>query len=447
MATPFAQHPRSFAAATPGQFNMHASETPTNTTRSTSMMPLPAGNIFSYTSRKKLQQVDHKMSRVFLGRKLRCVQVCTQVAPGSSIADSKGPLVLYGSYSGGNGSHLGIMQWWPANSSNNDDEIMTSCPSGELLERYDVNHSGDVSACRLFSGSSSLSPKVDLFASGSSTGRFDLHTLCDEPPSPGSKVGSTPLLSLQLHQGACASVDYNPAQQFIVTAGEDGHINLLFVSDLRQGRQSPRTSLAADTSAIYSVLFPREMQGPIVLTAGASPSAQLQLWDLRQKKSSVARLGWQKANISQINQRFACGDGHFCLAGHPTRPELFASGDGSGNVFIWDVRKPSLGGALAVHQSHQGPVWGLAFHPSSSTSLISCGEDGTLVFNDTKRMSEAMNYNSRHLSDTFNHSGICRVVYRSAGALNDVAVDQISSGLFVAAENESLLYTFLEHNM
>jgi hypothetical protein len=97
-------------------------------------------------------------------------------------------------------------------------------------------------------------------------------------------------------------------------------------------------------------------------------------------------------------------------------------------------------GMLARSRPHAGPVWGVCFHPSRPSTLVSCGEDGCLIFSDVERMQTL----ARAAGRTGVHGGgeaTSRVVYRGSGALNAVAADRASGMIFAASDTEALLYT------
>ena len=130
-----------------------------------------------------------------------------------------------------------------------------------------------------------------------------------------------------------------PSQQAVVTAGEDGALSVLQLADLARSRRPPPSlrRVAFGNGALYSMtggfITPggRNQTKPIVVTAGASPSAQLQIWDLTRTpgKGGKPEL-WLKDSTP--------GAVHLCVAGHPTQPQQFATGSSAGDVCLWDVR-------------------------------------------------------------------------------------------------------------
>ena len=162
---------------------------------------------------------------------------------------------------------------------------------------------------------------------------------------------------------ACATED-----AAVVSVTEGGRLSRHQVG---RGGKSERTDVAQCGAAFFGVDF-LNSNSKVVVTAGASPGAQVQLWDLREG-GSPRRPAVVFADPSSHSSV------HHCVAGQNRGGgTLFATGNDRGTVFTWDQRQP--GGAVRMSGAHavDHDVWAVAFSPRPHY-LLSGGEDGRVV--------------------------------------------------------------------
>ncbi|KAI8820544.1 WD40-repeat-containing domain protein [Fimicolochytrium jonesii] len=67
-----------------------------------------------------------------------------------------------------------------------------------------------------------------------------------------------------------------------------------------------------------------------------------------------------------------------CLDVHPVLHDKIATGDTTGLVGVWDLRKMDEAAVETLRMHNGQDVWGVKFHPDSPGEIVSCGEDGSI---------------------------------------------------------------------
>lgn len=216
----------------------------------------------------------------------------------------------------------------------------------------------------------------------------------------------------KLHKGAATSVDLRPSgfgagfgagpalTGELATTGEDGALHLLSLEQPRPLRSLNKAS----TSACMKV---RWSSPDCLLTCGMG--ARLLVWDVRSDMAKPQHVAYEPhcTNLTAL-----------CV--HPARPHIMATGSACGVLSIWDHRKGSA--PLSSIQALPSAVWSAAFLPNQQTSMVVCGEDGSVLFWD---------FNAAKLDPslvTFEASGekadIRRtLLYRSALSVNTLVAE------------------------
>jgi WD40 repeat protein len=153
------------------------------------------------------------------------------------------------------------------------------------------------------------------------------------------------------------SFDYDE-NNTLVCVDESGLIQTLTLD----GSSVP-TQMARDTVAINAVKF-KAASGKHVITAGASPTAQLKIWDFDTNQGAVHEFKDPSRGVS-----------YHSVAIHDTKPNQVAAGSSDGTVVLWDIRQPRE--PCSRGSGHASNVWGVKFRQSNQ--IISCGEDGQLL--------------------------------------------------------------------
>ena len=137
-----------------------------------------------------------------------------------------------------------------------------------------------------------------------------------------------------------------------------------------------------DNSAIYDVAALQDSR--VFVTAGASPVAQLKVWDPRTGGSvgeSVrggSTMGGASAPpVALFSDGSAGNVGYTSVVSHPTRRDIVAAGTSTGELVIWDIRQTrSVVNRLQQHVPGT-MVTDLRF--DMHQALYSCGSDGAAL--------------------------------------------------------------------
>eukprot|EP01104_Vermistella_antarctica_P020742 TRINITY_DN9012_c0_g1_i1.p1 TRINITY_DN9012_c0_g1~~TRINITY_DN9012_c0_g1_i1.p1 ORF type:complete len:379 (-),score=71.08 TRINITY_DN9012_c0_g1_i1:190-1326(-) len=167
------------------------------------------------------------------------------------------------------------------------------------------------------------------------------------------------------HTAPVTSIASCNTRNEFVSAGEDGKV-VRYSLSAERGLIKERT-LLTDHSSVTGVSY----CSPHTV-ATTSSSGQLKIWDVdRDSSSSTPALTMHLSDTTDTN-------GHMpsftCIGTHPSMPDKVSVGCSDGTVCVWDTRNTSYPELEA--KQHDGPVWKVAFHPTSPDHLLSCAEDG-----------------------------------------------------------------------
>ncbi|KAL9969117.1 hypothetical protein ACROYT_G021289 [Oculina patagonica] len=156
---------------------------------------------------------------------------------------------------------------------------------------------------------------------------------------------------------SCTCLSTNSSSAEVVSAGEDGQINVLKLDQ----RHPVRTIESADSTTINSIKFTKSHEVAAVTFGG-----QLKVWDLRQPSDKPGRTMLLSGDRVSL----------LCVDKHPTQPHLLAAGGQDGVLSIWDMRQELY--PVTLLEAHAAEIWEVKFHPLSPDNLFTCSEDGSL---------------------------------------------------------------------
>ena len=103
------------------------------------------------------------------------------------------------------------------------------------------------------------------------------------------------------------------------------------------------------------------------VTAGASPVAQLKLWDPRVSGSNAVVATFKDENPSVAYTSLSC---------HPTDKHLVMTGTSDGHVCVWDIRQSCVRNRV---KKHTGAVTGIRFGVPHSQHVYTTCSDGVAL--------------------------------------------------------------------
>lgn len=188
---------------------------------------------------------------------------------------------------------------------------------------------------------------------------------------------------------SCTCLATNSGSIDVVTAGEDGMINVLKLDQ----RHPVRSIDSADSTTINSITCIMSHEVAAVTFGG-----QLKVWDLRQPGNKPGRTMLLSGDRVSL----------LCVDKHPMQPHLLAAGGQDGVLSIWDMRQELY--PVTLLEAHAGEVWEVKFHPLSPDNLFTCSEDGSLWHWDgtsvaVQSTTGMPGFNSSHLSSIGNGAG------------------------------------------
>eukprot|EP01083_Nonionella_stella_P066959 176755_1 len=298
-----------------------------------------------------------------------------------------------------------------------------------------ITHSGDVGDLQFLNS--------HILASCSDIGDVSIYEIPTEIHSSREKednfvFGSSPPSVKTLHKfehihnSPVTSIAFQPHTSTLVSCGEDGQLSVM------------------DISTQSSKLFERSCQSSASTLRFCTPSTmavscgngQIFVFDIRTDMNDPVL-------SSRVHSTSLT-----CLAVHPHRPELLATGSEDGVLQLWDTRRtPRLdrsgsagsestmrrGGfeVLSANVLHFGPIWELLFNPAEPTLIISCGEDQNVLetdFNTNNADPTKVTYEDERLGK----KAISRL-YRCTLPVNCLDFEQNSETLLVGSDAESIV--------
>lgn len=248
-------------------------------------------------------------------------------------------------------------------------------------------HPGSVTALQV---SSFGSGEVCIF-SGSSTG-----ALCRLQLSMPTAPGATPA-DIQLRAGGFEGADLQPVVRNhrgavsglavqddcrqVATCGLDGRIFILpALGDLSAAAPVPLVDRGA-TASFWAVAW----TSPQTL-ATAGTTGGLEIWDARSAASpllSRSPLSWGATGFAKLDAEQGCRRTITCLAVHPGRPHMAATGSSDGTVAVWDLRFSTPPAQCSLNDRTAGNVRKVQFDVSdasvSGACLLFCTQGGVLA--------------------------------------------------------------------
>ncbi|XP_063402813.1 nucleoporin Nup43-like [Mytilus trossulus] len=170
----------------------------------------------------------------------------------------------------------------------------------------------------------------------------------------------------------------------IITAGEDGRINVLNIAQ----KDPNRTIGKADSCTVNGVIFLKQFEFLTVNSTG-----QLKIYDLRSKSDDPAQTLSVTGDLTPLQ----------CVDKHPSQSHIVATGGDDGTLGIWDLRHDKF--PVSLMEAHSSTVWELKFHKTSPDHLFTCSDDGSLWHWDSTQINSFSMAAINHYSGTGAGSG------------------------------------------
>eukprot|EP00013_Stygamoeba_regulata_P025896 CAMPEP_0177647868 /NCGR_PEP_ID=MMETSP0447-20121125/10526_1 /TAXON_ID=0 /ORGANISM="Stygamoeba regulata, Strain BSH-02190019" /LENGTH=388 /DNA_ID=CAMNT_0019150475 /DNA_START=140 /DNA_END=1306 /DNA_ORIENTATION=- len=196
-----------------------------------------------------------------------------------------------------------------------------------------------------------------LLVTASSRGQYALYSASSDSADEGAQLREARVYKAAHRHGAATAVDALLDGSQLCGGGEDGAL-VTFDSSRDLALSAP---IQAHSQTIRCALF---LGRDRVATAAAS----VRVWDLRAPSAAPTVLKDVDRNGALVS----------AAAIHPDRPHQLATASSDGTLLVWDLR----GRQYPVFRSrqHRAAIWDVAFVPGAGDRLLSCGEDGRLLF-------------------------------------------------------------------
>ncbi|XP_037955390.1 nucleoporin Nup43-like [Teleopsis dalmanni] len=146
------------------------------------------------------------------------------------------------------------------------------------------------------------------------------------------------------------------------TVGEDGRLNIIDCSTLRE----PRCVIEADSCALTAVAYINPQE---VLTANRM--GVIRIFDVR---TAAKATEFPSFMISSEDDKRS--NSVTCLGSHPTQQHVVLAGSEEGSITVWDLRQPGI--PASYLSAHTSAITELAFHHTDPTKLFTASEDGEM---------------------------------------------------------------------
>lgn len=146
-------------------------------------------------------------------------------------------------------------------------------------------------------------------------------------------------------------------EDMIVSAGEDGRLNVLNVAH----KKPVRTIDKANSCTVNGISFLKHLE---VITIDSS--GQLKVFDLRHTSNDPTRTFSISGEQTPLQ----------CVSRHPTQHHIVATGGHDGVLSVWDLRQEKF--PVTLLEAHSAAMWEVKFHPANPDHLFTCSEDGSV---------------------------------------------------------------------
>jgi|EP00945_MAST-04E_sp_MAST-4E-sp1_P002449 WD40 repeat protein len=163
-------------------------------------------------------------------------------------------------------------------------------------------------------------------------------------------------------KGATSGLDIFQGSGRVVAVSETGSIDMCQIGNSEFS--NPICNTTPNCTAYNDVTFMTNPNSFVVV--GDRPTGQIEVWDVA-ASCDRPQLTFTHDNHSRVRQN--------CVARHPARNEILATGSSEGSVSIWDLRKGDTP-FVKMQEAHAGDVWSLRFHTQDPGTIVSVGEDG-----------------------------------------------------------------------
>ncbi|KAK3097306.1 hypothetical protein FSP39_008518 [Pinctada imbricata] len=143
----------------------------------------------------------------------------------------------------------------------------------------------------------------------------------------------------------------------VITAGEDGRINMLTM-----GHKGPsRVIEKGDSCTINGITFLGQSQFITVNSSG-----QLKSFDMRVNTDEPTQTFQVTGEMTPLQS----------VDRHPGQPDIVATGGQDGVLGVWDLRQGKM--PLSLLEAHGSTIWEVKFHRTNPDHLFTCSEDGSV---------------------------------------------------------------------
>ncbi|XP_045197287.2 nucleoporin Nup43-like [Mercenaria mercenaria] len=213
----------------------------------------------------------------------------------------------------------------------------------------EVPHTGDVTDLEFIS--------ADHVVSSSSTGTVTLYRHHTNSQTLGASMSWEGIHKDPGDKGCPCTCLTTQGEDMVVSAGEDGRINVLNVAY----RKPVRVIDKANSCTINGITFLKQLE-----VISVDSSGQLKVFDLRQASGDPVRTFALSGEQTPLQ----------CVARHPTQYHIVATGAYDGVLSVWDLRQEKF--PVTPLEAHSAAIWEVKFHPNNPDHLFTCSEDGSV---------------------------------------------------------------------
>ncbi|XP_017101743.1 nucleoporin Nup43 [Drosophila bipectinata] len=171
---------------------------------------------------------------------------------------------------------------------------------------------------------------------------------------------SEQLHSFQRSQEPAPCTDISVYGTDIATAGEDGCVNILSASNIRQVKRN----IEADSLALFAVSFVSQNQ-----LVAANRMGVIRMLDVRVASEAQPKVNFMVACKDDKSSNFVSS-----ITSHPMQQHILLCGTEEGSITVWDLR--NLEYPASYLNAHSSPITDIGFHRKDPSKLFTAAEAG-----------------------------------------------------------------------